>query len=71
MVAKSENIDFSDVPELGEEFWERAEVAITSRILWRLLKITKLCASYFPKNSHEFPRWVQSVSEPNNGVQDQ
>lgn len=30
-VEKDESIDFSDIPELNEEFWERAQVAKPNR----------------------------------------
>ena len=30
-VAKNESIDFSDIPELDDEFWERAKVAESDR----------------------------------------
>ena len=42
-----ESIDFSDIPELGEEFWERAELGEPDRTDQTTMRVKRSVLAYF------------------------
>ena len=44
---KDEDIDFSDIPELGEEFWDRAEIVEPDRTDQITMRVKRSVLAYF------------------------
>ena len=54
-VAKNESIDFSDIPELDDEFWERAKVAESDRTDQITMRVITLGGGLFRGSGDGLP----------------
>ena len=60
---KDEHIDFSDIPELDEEFWKRAEFAEPDRTEQITLRVKRSVLAYFRASGKGYQTRINQVLE--------
>ena len=60
---KDEHIDFSDIPELDEEFWKRAELAEPDRTEQITLRVKRSVLAYFRASGKGYQTRINQVLE--------
>ena len=63
MAVKDENIAFSDIPELDETFWKRAELAEPDRTVQITMRIKRSVLTYFNASGKAYPTRINRVLE--------
>lgn len=60
---KDEHIDFSDIPELDEDFWNRAELAEPDRTEQITLRVKRSVLAYFRASGKGYQTRINQVLE--------
>ncbi len=60
---EDESIDFSDIPELGEEFWDRAELVEPDRTDQITMRVKRSVLAYFKAPGRGYQTRMNRVLE--------
>jgi len=60
---KDEHIDFSDIPELDEDFWKRAELAEPDRTEQITLRVKRSVLAHFKASGKGYQTRINQVLE--------
>ena len=60
---QDENIDFSDIPELDEAFWRRAEIIEPDRTEQVTLRLKRFVLAYFKASGKGYQTRINQVLE--------